>query len=69
MQVSFVFLEYNGFPVTASQEDACLTFLRLAEGKITEAELAAWFRDRMAVPQTRASRGKSRRPRSRRLVH
>ena len=69
MQVSFVFLEFNGFPVTASQEDACLTFLRLAEGKITEAELAAWFRDRLAVPRTRASRGKSRGPRSRRLVH
>jgi death on curing protein len=43
MQVSFVFLEFNGFPVTASQEEACLTFLRLAAGEITEAELALWF--------------------------
>ena len=43
MQVAFVFLEFNGFPVTASQEEACLTFLRLAAGEITEAELALWF--------------------------
>jgi death-on-curing protein len=43
MQVAFVFLEFNGFPVTASQEEACLTFLRLAAGDIKEAELALWF--------------------------
>lgn len=43
MQVSFVFLEFNGFPVTASQEEACLTFLGLAAGEITESRLAYWF--------------------------
>ena len=43
MQVSFVFLEFNGFPVTASQEEACLTFLRLAAGEISKPELAQWF--------------------------
>lgn len=43
MQVAFVFLEFNGLPVTASQEDACLTFLRLAAGEMSEAELALWF--------------------------
>jgi death-on-curing protein len=43
MQVAFVFLEFNGFPVTASQENACLTFLKLASGEIKEAELALWF--------------------------
>jgi len=43
MEVAFVFLEFNGFPVTASQEEACLTFLRLAAGEITEAELALWL--------------------------
>jgi death-on-curing protein len=43
MQVSFVFLEFNGFPVTASQEEACLTFLALAAGEIGETELALWF--------------------------
>ena len=43
MQVAFVFLESNGLRVTASQEEACLTFLSLAAGEITEAELAFWF--------------------------
>ena len=43
MQVSFVFLEFNGYTVTASQEEACLTFLRLAAGEISETELALWF--------------------------
>ena len=43
MQVAFVFLEFNGMRVTASQEDACLTFLRLAAGEVAEAELAIWF--------------------------
>jgi death on curing protein len=43
MQVAFVFLEYNGHRVNASQEDACITFLRLAAGEIGEAELALWF--------------------------
>jgi death-on-curing protein len=49
MQVAFVFLEFNGFPVTASQEDACLTFLSLAAGEITEPELALWFAKHTAV--------------------
>ena len=43
MQVAFVFLEFNGFPVTASQEEACLTFLSLAAGEISEQLLAQWF--------------------------
>jgi death-on-curing protein len=43
MQTAFVFLEFNGHAVTASQEDACLRFLRLASGEITEDELAQWF--------------------------
>ncbi len=43
MQVSFVFLEFNGVTVTASQEEACVTFLSLAAGEISEAELALWF--------------------------
>jgi death-on-curing protein len=46
MQVAFVFLEFNGYPVNASQEDACLTFLRLAAGEISEAELVVWFAKR-----------------------
>ena len=43
MQVAFVLLEFNGFPVTVSQEEACATFLRLAAGEVSEAELAIWF--------------------------
>jgi death-on-curing protein len=49
MQVAFVFLEFNGFPVTASQEDACITFLGLAAGEITETELAIWFAEHTAA--------------------
>jgi prophage maintenance system killer protein len=46
MEVAFVFLEFNGATVTASQEDACLTFLCLAAGEITESELALWLAER-----------------------
>jgi len=49
MQVAFVFLEFNGISVIASQEEACLTFLSLAAGEITEAGLAAWFAEHTAV--------------------
>jgi death-on-curing protein len=48
MQVAFVFLEFNGFPVTASQEEACITFLSLAAGEMTEAELALWLAEHTA---------------------
>jgi len=43
MAVALVFLEFNGIAVTASQEEACLTFLNLAAGELGEAELALWF--------------------------
>ncbi|MGH9563959.1 MAG: type II toxin-antitoxin system death-on-curing family toxin [Terracidiphilus sp.] len=46
MQVAFVFLETNGLSLTASHEDACLAFMSLAAGKLSEAELAAWFKER-----------------------
>ena len=49
MQVAFVFLEFNGISITATQEDACLTFLSLAAGEITEAELALWFANHTTV--------------------
>ena len=49
MQVAFVFLEFNGFPVTASPEEACLTFLSLAASGTTESELALWFTDHTAT--------------------
>jgi death on curing protein len=40
---SFAFCEVNGLEMTASQEDAYLTFLGLAAGEISEEELAEWF--------------------------
>jgi len=43
MVVSFTFLGINGIEVTASQQDAYLTFYDLAAGKITEDELTVWF--------------------------
>lgn len=50
MQVAFVFLEFNGFPVTATQEDAYLTILGLAAGEVTEDQLAQWF-ERNTAPR------------------
>jgi death-on-curing protein len=49
MQTAFVFLEFNRVHVTASQEDACLTFLRLAAGEIGESDLAGWFAEQSSA--------------------
>lgn len=38
-----VFLIYNGLDLIATQEDRYQTFLKLAAGDISEAELAAWL--------------------------
>lgn len=40
------FLVLNGSDFQATQEEKYLTFLKLAEGKLSEAELAGWIRDR-----------------------
>jgi death-on-curing protein len=45
MQIAFVFLEFNGSLVTASQEDAYLTIVGLAAGEISEDQLARWFQN------------------------
>jgi len=37
------FLRLNGIKITGQPEDKYLTFLGLAEGSLSEAELAAWF--------------------------
>jgi death on curing protein len=42
--VSMTFLDRNGWEIEAAREDCYFTFLHLAEGKITEDQLAAWFR-------------------------
>lgn len=41
------FLLLNDANVQAAQVDKWLTFLRLAEGSLTEAELGEWIRNRM----------------------
>lgn len=41
--VSMTFLDRNGWDIVASKEDTYFTFLHLAEGSLSEDELAAWF--------------------------
>lgn len=45
--VSRTFLLLNGFNIEASQEEKYLTFLKLAEGNLSEEELAHWFREKL----------------------
>lgn len=45
--VSRTFLLLNGFNIEASQEEKYLTFLKLAEGNLSEEELADWFREKL----------------------
>ena len=41
------FLLINGADLEASQEDKYVTFMRLAEGGLSEEDLARWFRGRI----------------------
>ena len=41
------FLVLNGRTLTASQEEKYLTFISLADGSISEDDLAAWIREKM----------------------
>jgi death on curing protein len=41
--ISLTFLDRNGWDVVASKEDVYFTFLHLADGSLSEEELAAWF--------------------------
>ena len=45
---SFTFLYVNGLKVTTSQEQNARQFLALAEGSVSEDELAEWFRQNTA---------------------
>jgi len=47
--VSVLFLNRNGWDITSSKADEYDTFLRLAEGSLSEEELTAWFTSH-AVP-------------------
>jgi death-on-curing protein len=44
------FLLLNGSDLEASPEEKYLTFLRVAEGRLTEEELASWIRDHLTGP-------------------
>lgn len=44
---SELFLNANGFELTASDDEVIATFLALAAGDISEGALAAWFRARV----------------------
>lgn len=46
--VSLTFLELNDIEINATQEETYITFLQLAEGRLSEEKLAAWF-DRHSV--------------------
>jgi death-on-curing protein len=41
------FLLINGYQITAAKEDRARTFLALADGSLSEINLAAWFRQHM----------------------
>lgn len=41
--VSLTFLRLNGLDVTASKEDRVVTFWSLADGRLSEEQLALWF--------------------------
>ena len=41
--VSLTFLSLNGWKVDTTKEDLYLTFLHLADGSLSEEELAKWF--------------------------
>lgn len=43
-----MFLHLNGYRLTASQPEATLTMLRLADGRLDEAGFAAWLRQHAA---------------------
>lgn len=45
--VTRTFLLLNGFNLNATQEEKYLTFLKLAEGNLTEEELAAWIKEKI----------------------
>lgn len=45
--VARTFLKINGADISTSQEEKYTTFLKLAEGALSEEELAAWIRKRL----------------------
>jgi death on curing protein len=50
--LSEMFLVLNGYELVADDAACVMTFLALADGSLTEAELADWFRSNIAAMQT-----------------
>ena len=50
---SFLFAELNGVRMTATEVDAAAAFLALAAGKLSEADLAKWFKANSRVKTIR----------------
>jgi death-on-curing protein len=48
--VSVTFLYLNGLKLTATKEDRVLTFWQLADGSVSEEQLARWF-ERFTAPR------------------
>jgi death-on-curing protein len=45
--VTLAFLEVNGFSLRATQEETYIAFLSLAEGNLSEEQLAEWLESKM----------------------
>lgn len=48
--VSLTFLDRNGWDVESTKEDMYFTFLHLADGSLSEEDLAEWFRKHAVSP-------------------
>jgi death on curing protein len=49
--VSITFLDRNGWDIVAPKDEVYFTFLPLAEGSLSEEQLADWFRKHAVRPQ------------------
>ena len=45
LTVAAIFLEINGYSLSAKETETVVTFERLASGLLTETQLALWFKD------------------------
>ena len=50
LMAMYTFLRLNGVQLGAREEDAYLTMMQVAEGALTEPELAAWIKQHSQAP-------------------
>jgi len=50
LMAMYTFLRLNGVQLGAGEEDAYLTMMQVAEGALTEPELAAWIKQHSQAP-------------------